>query len=90
MDVDKMLRLAAKEGDDGRCTALVHKGANINKVGGSHRHTALHYAARFGHLRCLDTLLRVSPRQTNLKVCLHFAATTAVSSLTQQAHPQFL
>ncbi len=26
--------------------------------GGSHRHTALHYAARFGHIGCIETLLR--------------------------------
>jgi len=59
IDKDKLLRLAAKEGDDGRCAALVQKGANVNKVGGSHKHTALHYAARFGHLRTLHTLLQL-------------------------------
>ena len=87
VDYNKQLRMAAKEGNDGRCVALVQKvicalavcptsrfrlracrhgmevletrimvagelqGADLNKVGGSHRHTALHYAARFGHLR---------------------------------------
>ena len=59
IDLDKQLRLAAKEGDDGRCARLVQRGASINKVGGSHRYTALHYAARYGHLRAIHTLLQL-------------------------------
>jgi len=59
IDLDKQLRLAAKEGDDGRCAVLVQRGASINKVGGSHRYTALHYAARYGHLRAIHTLLQL-------------------------------
>jgi len=58
IDRDKMLRLAAKDGDDGRCVALIQKGASVNKVGGSHRHTAMHYAARNGHVRCMDALIK--------------------------------
>jgi hypothetical protein len=32
MEIDKHLRLAAKEGDDSRIMALVQKGASVNKV----------------------------------------------------------
>jgi ankyrin repeat protein len=32
--------------------------AYVSKQGGSHRHTALHYAARFGHVASIETLIK--------------------------------
>lgn len=74
----KELRVAARDGNYSRIKDLVRGGADVNDRGGSHGNTALHYAARFGHLNCIDTLLRLraDPNIVNDdgRTALHWAA----------------
>lgn len=84
VDLNKLLRMAAKEGDGGRCGALIKSGADVHKMGGSHRNTPLHYAARFGHLHCIHALLqgKADPNMQNGdgRTALHWAAANGTAS----------
>ena len=66
---------------------LANKGVDVNKAGSSHRNTALHYAARFGHLHCIDTLLRLraDPNLQNSegRTPLHWAASNGTARAVQ-------
>jgi len=74
-DVGREIRIAAKAGDHARIEALASKG-DINETGGSHGHTALHYAARFGHVRAMQSLLRLkadpNARNDDGRTALHW------------------
>jgi len=50
--------VAHQDGDFCRIQRLVQRGLDVNQAGGSHKHNALHYAARFGHLETIETLLK--------------------------------
>jgi len=66
---------------------LANQGVDVNKAGSSHRNTALHYAARFGHLHCIDTLLRLraDPNLQNSegRTPLHWAASNGTARAVQ-------
>mmetsp|Transcript_2423 Transcript_2423/g.4898 ORF Transcript_2423/g.4898 Transcript_2423/m.4898 type:complete len:248 (-) Transcript_2423:146-889(-) len=80
----KDLRVAARDGNYSRIKDLVRAGADVNQQGGSHKHTALHYASRFGHLECMEALLKVKadPNISNIdgRTALHWAAANGTAA----------